>query len=319
MNDENMKKAMLSLVVPCLNEEEAAPIFYEESKKYIDKMISDGFIDSYEFIYIDDGSTDKTVEVIKSLKEKDASVHFVSFSRNFGKEAAIFAGLNKAKGDFVALMDVDLQDPPSLLPEMIPFLKSGEYDCAATRRTNRKGEPPIRSLFATLFYKIIRGLSGINIEDGARDFRLMNRTMVNAILQVSERNRFSKGIFAWLGFKTKYFEYKNVERSAGVTKWSFTKLFKYSLDGIIAFSTKPLAMASFFGIAAMLIAFGFIVFIIVRKLIFGDPTPGWASMVCILLLCSGMQLFCTGILGQYLAKTYIEAKDRPLYIIRNEE
>lgn len=273
----------------------------------------------YEIIFIDDGSSDKTLEEVKELSEKDKCVHYVSFSRNFGKEAAMYAGLKKAAGDYVVIMDVDLQDPPSLIPEMLSAVCSGEFDSAATRRTNRKGEPPVRSMFARLFYKLMRYFSDIDIVDGARDFRMMSRTMVDAVLSVSERGRFSKGIFAWVGFRTKYFEYKNVERSAGKTKWNFRKLFLYSLDGIVAFSTKPLVLASITGILFLFLSFLFIIFIIVRKVLFGDPTAGWPSLVCIILFVSGIQLFCTGILGQYLAKVYLETKQRPLYIAKDEK
>ena len=309
-----MNSCKLSVVVPCFNEQEAVPIFYNEVKKILVTLKAE-----YEIIFIDDGSSDKTLEEVKELSEKDKCVHYVSFSRNFGKEAAMYAGLKKATGDYVVLMDVDLQDPPSLIPEMLSAVCSGEFDSAATRRTNRKGEPPVRSMFARLFYKLMRYFSDIDIVDGARDFRMMSRTMVDAVLSVSERGRFSKGIFAWVGFRTKYFEYKNVERSAGKTKWNFRKLFLYSLDGIVAFSTKPLVLASITGILFLFLSFLFIIFIIVRKVLFGDPTAGWPSLVCIILFVSGIQLFCTGILGQYLAKVYLETKQRPLYIAKDEK
>ncbi|WP_307770979.1 glycosyltransferase family 2 protein [uncultured Treponema sp.] len=309
-----MNSCKLSVVVPCFNEQEAVPIFYNEVKKVLVTLKAE-----YEIIFIDDGSSDKTLEEVKELSEKDKCVHYVSFSRNFGKEAAMYAGLKKAAGDYVVIMDVDLQDPPSLIPEMLSAVCSGEFDSAATRRTNRKGEPPVRSMFARLFYKLMRYFSDIDIVDGARDFRMMSRTMVDAVLSVSERGRFSKGIFAWVGFRTKYFEYKNVERSAGKTKWNFRKLFLYSLDGIVAFSTKPLVLASITGILFLFLSFLFIIFIIVRKVLFGDPTAGWPSLVCIILFVSGIQLFCTGILGQYLAKVYLETKQRPLYIAKDEK
>lgn len=309
-----MNSCKLSVVVPCFNEQEAVPIFYNEVKKILVTLKEE-----YEIIFIDDGSSDKTLEEVKELSEKDKCVHYVSFSRNFGKEAAMYAGLKKATGDYVVIMDVDLQDPPSLIPEMLSAVRSGEFDSAATRRTNRKGEPPVRSMFARLFYKLMRYFSDIDIVDGARDFRMMSRTMVDAVLSVSERGRFSKGIFAWVGFRTKYFEYKNVERSAGKTKWNFRKLFLYSLDGIVAFSTKPLVLASITGILFLFLSFLFIIFIIVRKVLFGDPTAGWPSLVCIILFVSGIQLFCTGILGQYLAKVYLETKQRPLYIAKDEK
>lgn len=308
-----MNSCKLSVVVPCFNEQEAVPIFYNEVKKNTCN------IEGCEIIFIDDGSSDKTLEEVKELSEKDKDVHYVSFSRNFGKEAAMYAGLKKAAGDYVVIMDVDLQDPPSLIPEMLSAVCFGEFDSAATRRTNRKGEPPVRSMFARLFYKLMRYFSDIDIVDGARDFRMMSRTMVDAVLSVSERGRFSKGIFAWVGFRTKYFEYKNVERSAGKTKWNFRKLFLYSLDGIVAFSTKPLVLASITGILFLFLSFLFIIFIIVRKVLFGDPTAGWPSLVCIILFVSGIQLFCTGILGQYLAKVYLETKQRPLYIAKDEK
>lgn len=309
-----MNSCKLSVVVPCFNEQEAVPIFYNEVKKILVTLKAE-----YEIIFIDDGSSDKTLEEVKELSEKDKCVHYVSFSRNFGKEAAMYAGLKKAAGDYVVIMDVDLQDPPSLIPEMLSAVRSGEFDSAATRRTNRKGEPPVRSMFARLFYKLMRYFSDIDIVDGARDFRMMSRTMVDAVLSVSERGRFSKGIFAWVGFRTKYFEYKNVERSAGKTKWNFRKLFLYSLDGIVAFSTKPLVLASITGILFLFLSFLFIIFIIVRKVLFGDPAAGWPSLVCIILFVSGIQLFCTGILGQYLAKVYLETKQRPLYIAKDEK
>lgn len=309
-----MNSCKLSVVVPCFNEQEAVPIFYNEVKKILVTLKAE-----YEIIFIDDGSSDKTLEEVKELSEKDKCVHYVSFSRNFGKEAAMYAGLKKAAGDYVVIMDVDLQDPPSLIPEMLSAVRSGEFDSAATRRTNRKGEPPVRSMFARLFYKLMRYFSDIDIVDGARDFRMMSRTMVDAVLSVSERGRFSKGIFAWVGFRTKYFEYKNVERSAGKTKWNFRKLFLYSLDGIVAFSTKPLVLASITGILFLFLSFLFIIFIIVRKVLFGDPTAGWPSLICIILFVSGIQLFCTGILGQYLAKVYLETKQRPLYIAKDEK
>lgn len=249
-----MNSCKLSVVVPCFNEQEAVPIFYNEVKKVLVTLKAE-----YEIIFVDDGSSDKTLEEVKELSEKDKCVHYVSFSRNFGKEAAMYAGLKKATGDYVVIMDVDLQDPPSLIPEMLSAVRSGEFDSAATRRTNRKGEPPVRSMFARLFYKLMRYFSDIDIVDGARDFRMMSRTMVDAVLSVSERGRFSKGIFAWVGFRTKYFEYKNVERSAGKTKWNFRKLFLYSLDGIVAFSTKPLVLASITGILFLFLSFLFII------------------------------------------------------------
>lgn len=270
-----------------------------------------------EVIYIDDGSKDRTVEEVKKLHERDERVHLVSFSRNFGKEAGMYAGLEKSRGDYVVMMDVDLQDPPSLLPEMFHWIDEG-YDSVATRRVTRKGEPPIRSFFARRFYHLMKKISKTEIVDGARDYRLMKRQMVDAILSMQEYNRFTKGIFGWVGFKTKWLEYENVERVAGETKWNFWKLFLYSLDGITAFSTAPLMIASLVGVFFCVLAFVMIVFVIVRKLIYGDPVSGWASLVCIILMTSGVQFFCTGILGQYLAKAYLEVKRRPLYLVREE-
>ena len=309
---------LLSIVVPCYNEQEALPYFYKEICRVAEEMKSSHGAD-FEFIFVDDGSKDKTLSIARELHKQDARVRYISFSRNFGKEAGILAGLRAAKGDYVAMMDADLQDPPSLLPSMLDALLQEDYDCAATRRTDRKGEPPIRSFFARMFYKIINKMSDADIVDGARDYRLMRRRMVDAILALPEYNRFSKGIFGWVGFKTKWLEYVNVERVAGETKWSFWKLFRYSLEGIVAFSTAPLALASLMGIAFCALAFVMIVFIILRTLLFGDPTSGWPSLVCIIFLCSGVQLFCMGVLGQYLAKAYMEVKHRPVYIVRETE
>lgn len=309
---------LLSIVVPCYNEQEALPYFYKEICRVAEEMKSSHGAD-FEFIFVDDGSKDKTLSIARELHKQDERVRYISFSRNFGKEAGILAGLEAAKGDYVAMMDADLQDPPALLPRMLDALLEEDYDCAATRRTNRKGEPPIRSFFARMFYKIINRLSDADIVDGARDYRLMRRRMVDAILALPEYNRFSKGIFGWVGFKTKWLEYVNVERVAGETKWSFWKLFLYSLEGIVAFTTAPLALASLIGIIFCVLAFVMILFIIVRTLLFGDPTSGWPSLVCIIFLCSGVQLFCMGVLGQYLAKTYMEVKHRPVYIVRETE
>ena len=307
--------SLLSIVVPCYNEEENVSYFYEELLK------NQNFFDeceiSLEIIYVDDGSGDGTVAEVKKLREKDGRVHLVSFSRNFGKEAAIFAGLENAGGDYVVLMDADLQDPPSLLPEMFSYMEQG-YDSVATRRVSRKGEPPVRSFFARMFYKLIKKISRTEIMDGARDYRLMTRQMVDAIISMKEYNRFTKGIFGWVGFRTRWLEYENVERARGETKWNFWKLFLYSLDGITAFSTVPLMLASVMGVFFCVIAFLMIIFIIVRKLIFGDPVSGWPSLVCIILMTSGVQFFCTGILGQYLAKTYMEVKRRPIYLVREQ-
>ena len=306
---------LLSAIVPCYNEEANIADFYQEFIKnelfFMEKEIE------FELWYIDDGSKDGTVSEIKKHIEKDGRVHLLSFSRNFGKEAAIYAGLEKAKGDYVVFLDADLQDPPSLLPEMLGFLEQG-YDSVATRRVSRKGEPPVRSFFARMFYQLMKKISKTEIMDGARDYRLMKRQVVDAILSMQEYNRFSKGIFGWVGFETKWIEFENVERKKGETKWSFWKLFLYSIDGITAFSTAPLAFAAFMGVLFCLAAFVFIIFIIVRKMLFGDPTSGWPSLVCIISLISGVQLFCLGIVGQYLAKTYMEVKRRPIYLIKEE-
>ena len=310
-----IKMELLSVIVPSYNEEENIFDFYEEFMKNAPFFQSREL--DVEVIYIDDGSKDKTAEKVKELAARDARVHLVSFSRNFGKEAAIYAGLKKAKGDYSVLMDCDLQDPPALLPDMFRYIDEG-FDSVATRRVSRKGEPPIRSLFARMFYRIMNKISKTEIVDGARDYRLMKRQVVDAILAMAEYNRFTKGIFGWVGYETKWLEYENVERKKGETKWSFWKLFLYSLDGITAFSTVPLAVASFMGVLFCCLAFLMIVFTIVRKLIFGDPTSGWPSLVCIILLCSGVQLFCLGIVGQYLSKTYMEVKKRPIYLVKEE-
>ena len=307
--------SLLSVVVPCYNEEESVDLFYREMIKN-DPFFKEENIE-LEILYINDGSLDRTVEEVKKLHEEDERVHLVSFSRNFGKEAAMYAGLEKSRGDYVVIMDVDLQDPPSLLPEMFRYLKEG-YDSVATRRVSRKGEPPVRSFFARMFYRLMKKISKTEIMDGARDYRLMTRQMVDSILAMPEYNRFTKGIFGWVGFRTKWLEYENVERAKGETKWNFWKLLLYSLDGITAFSTAPLMIASVVGVMFCIVAFVMLVFVIVRKLIFGDPVSGWASQVCIILLTSGVQFFCTGILGQYLAKTYMEVKRRPIYLVKEE-
>lgn len=305
---------IISIVVPCFNEEDTIPLFYKTTLEVLKNMN----IKSYEFIFIDDGSTDNTLDVLHKLHNDDISVHFISFSRNFGKEAALYAGLSKADGKYIAVMDADLQDPPTLLPKMYEAIIKDGFDCAATRRITRKNEPIIRSLFARMFYKIMSKISSIPIMDGARDFRLMTKQYKNAVLSLCEKNRFTKGIFPWVGFNTKYFEYENIKRVAGKTKWSFWKLFLYSIDGIIGFSTKPLAFSAITGIFGILISFAFIIFIIIRKLIFGDPVQGWASLVCIILFVGGLQLFTIGILGLYVSKIYTEVKQRPLYIIKEE-
>ncbi len=308
---EKKKREKLSLVVPAYNEEEALPIFYREARK-VEEQLPQVEI---EYLFVDDGSVDGTMDVIRRLHEEDPRVHYVSFSRNFGKEAAIYAGLENAAGDYVAILDADLQDPPALLPEMLRIVTEEGYDCVGSRRVSRKGEPPIRSWFARMFYRIMNRISSADVVDGARDFQLMNRKVVSAILSMKEYNRFSKGIFGWVGFKKKWLEYENIERAAGETKWSFWKLLLYALDGIVAFSTMPLVIASVMGILFCVLAFAAIIFIIIRTLVFGDPTSGWPSMVCIIMLVSGVQLLCIGILGQYMAKTYLETKRRPLYLV----
>lgn len=306
---------LLSVIVPCYNEEENVPYFYEELMK-LTPFFEEKKLD-LELIYVDDGSKDGTVSEVKKLNEKDDRVKLVSFSRNFGKEAAIYAGFSKSKGDYVVMMDADLQDPPSLLPKMFRYIEEG-YDSVATRRVSRKGEPVIRSFFARLFYKLINKISKTDIVDGARDYRLMTRQVVDAILSIGEYNRFSKGIFGWVGFNTKWVEYENVERTKGETKWSFWGLFLYSIEGIIAFSTAPLAFASIMGVLFCVIAFVIIITIIVRSLFWQDPTSGWPSLVCIISMVSGVQLLCLGILGQYMSKTYLEVKHRPIYLIKEE-
>ena len=314
---EGVRKNMscLTVIVPCYNEEENVPLFYRELMENQDFFAERGV--ELELLYVDDGSGDGTVAAVRRLREEDGRVHLLSLSRNFGKEAAMYAGLEHAGGDYVVMMDADLQDPPSLLPEMFSWLEEG-YDSVATRRVSRKGEPPVRSLFARMFYRLMKKISRTEIMDGARDYRLMTRQMVDAILSMPEYNRFSKGIFGWVGFRTKWLEFENVERAKGESKWSFWKLFLYSLDGIAAFSTVPLMLASVMGVFFCVVAFLMIVFIIVRKLLFGDPVSGWPSLVCIILMTSGVQFFCTGILGQYLAKTYMEVKRRPIYLVREK-
>lgn len=301
----------ISVIVPCYNEQESIRLFYQEMCKVSDEMENE-----FEYIFVNDGSADDTLEIMKELADKDSRVKYISFSRNFGKESAIYAGFSKATGDYVVMMDADLQDPPKLLPEMMTYIRQG-FDSVATRRVTRKGEPPIRSFFARMFYKIINKISDVDIVDGARDYRLMTAQMKDAIVSMREYNRFSKGIFGWVGFKTKWLEYENVERVAGETKWNFWKLFLYSLEGIIAFSTAPLVFASLFGILFCCLAFIMILFIVVRTLAFGDPVAGWPSMVCIIFLIGGIQLLCIGIIGQYLSKTYLETKKRPKYIIKD--
>lgn len=302
---------LISLVVPCYNEEQSLPYFWEQTAAVMQQM---NYLD-FEVIFVDDGSRDKTLEVLRELAKSDSRVKYLSFSRNFGKEAAMFAGFEHAKGDYAAVMDADLQDPPALLAEMYRAITEEGYDSAATRRVTRKGEPPIRSFFARMFYKIINKMTDVEIIDGARDFRLMNRKFLNALLELKERNRFSKGLFGWVGFRTKWIEFENVERVAGETKWSFWKLFKYSIEGIVAFTTMPLTLASFIGFLLCMLALCSTVFIVVRKLLFGDPVSGWASTASIITFIGGIQLFFMGIFGQYLAKAYTEIKNRPIYIV----
>ena len=306
---------LISIVVPCFNEEESLPIFYKEICKIREKMKKEHQAD-FEIILVDDGSKDRTLQIMRQLANEDSGIRYLSFSRNFGKESAIYAGLKNTTGDYIAMMDADLQDPPELLLEMYEVLESGEHDCAGTRRMDRKGEPPIRSFFAHCFYKLINKMSKADIVDGARDFRLMTRQMTDAILEMGEYNRFSKGIFGWVGFRTKWLEYKNVERVAGNTKWSFCKLFLYSLDGIVAFSTAPLSIASVMGMLFLFVAFIMILVIIFKTLMFGEPVAGYPSTMCVMFFIGGLQLFSIGILGQYLSKTYLETKKRPIYIIK---
>lgn len=300
----------LSLIVPCFNEQAALPLFYDEVTRVLNTMQC-----AYEILFVNDGSRDETLAILKGFAEKDEHVTYLSLSRNFGKEAAMYAGFCNASGDYVAVMDADMQDPPALLPEMVKMLETGEYDSVATRRVNREGEPPIRSWFARRFYKLINRISDADIVDGARDFRLMKREMVDAIVAMGEYNRFSKGIFGWIGFKTYWLPYQNVERVAGETKWNFWKLLKYAFDGIINFSEVPLSIASWSGIGMAFVAAIMLVVIIIRRLCFGDPVAGWASTMCVIVFIGAIQLFCIGIMGQYLAKTYNETKKRPHYII----
>lgn len=305
-------KKLISIIVPAYNEEESIPYFYVEIKKIIKQM---SYI-NFEIIFINDGSKDKTLETIKEYVKLDKKIKYISFSRNFGKEAAIYAGLQKAKGDFVTIMDADLQDPPELLPQMYEYVTKEEYDMVATRRSSRTGEPPIRSFFSRQFYKLINKMSKVEMVDGARDFRFMTRKVVDSILQLQEYNRYSKGLFSFVGFETKWISYPNKKRVAGQTKWSFFKLFIYACEAIIAFSTVPLVLSALIGILFCLISFLMIIFIIIKTIIYGDPVSGWPSLVCIIFLVSGIQLFGIGIIGQYLSKTYLEVKQRPLYIIK---
>ncbi|MDY3796225.1 MAG: glycosyltransferase family 2 protein [Agathobacter sp.] len=306
-----MKK--ITVIVPCFNEQDALPIYYKEMCRVMHKMPEV----EIEMLFVDDGSTDRTLSVMKDLNSLDEKCKYLSFSRNFGKEAAIYAGLKNATGDYVAIMDVDLQDPPELLPQMYQILEEGEYDNVATKRSTRKGEPVIRSFLSETFYKCINKISKTEIVSGARDYRLMNRRTVDAVLEMSEYNRFSKGIFEWVGFRTKWLEFENVERSAGETKWSIRKLFTYSLEGIMGFSVAPLSFASVIGLLFCVLSFLMVIVIVVRTLVWGDPVAGWPSLVCIVFMVGGVQLLCTGIVGQYLAKTYLETKHRPIYILKD--
>ena len=310
-----MKKELLTVVVPCYNEQESISYFYEEIIKIAAQMKNVNF----EFLFVNDGSKDQTLKMIKDFSQKDKRIRYISFSRNFGKEAAMYAGLEYAKGDYVTIMDADLQDPPALLIEMYNTIINEGYDMVGTRRVTRKGEPPIRSFFARCFYKLINRMSKVEMVDGARDYRLMKRQVVDAILSLKEYNRYSKGLFSFVGFDTKWIEYENVKRVAGETKWSFWKLFLYALDGITAFSTVPLILAGIIGIVFCLISFVAIIAIIIKTLTVGDPTVGWPSLVCIIFFVSGVQLFCIGIMGQYLSKAYLETKHRPIYIIKETE
>lgn len=310
-----MKKQLLSVIVSCFNEQEAIPYFYEE----IDKISKEMNNLNFEFIFINDGSTDKTLDILDELSENDDRVKYISFSRNFGKEAAMFAGLEHSSGDFVTLMDCDLQDPPHLLKEMYRLITEETYDMVGTRRVTRKGEPKIRSFFARSFYKLINKISNIEMVDGARDYRLMTRQVADSVLSLKEYNRYSKGLFSFVGFKTKWLEYENEKRVAGESKWTFWKLFRYAIEGIVGFTTIPLSISSILGILLCFLSIIFMIFIIIKTLIYGDPVSGWPSLVCIILLTSGVQLLCIGIIGQYLAKTYLETKNRPIYIVKKKK
>lgn len=306
---------LISVIVPCYNEQEVLPLYYDEMNKIMAQMKSEHDDIEFELLFINDGSKDNTLKMLRELSEKDKRVRYISFSRNFGKEAGMYAGLENAKGDYVVIMDADLQHPPAFIPDMYNYVSNEGYDCATTRRVSRKGESKIRSWFAMKFYKIMNKISQTEIVDGAQDFRFMTRQMVDAILSMKEYNRFSKGIFSWVGFNVKYIEYENVERAAGTTAWSFWKLFMYSLEGIFAFSTAPLALASLLGVLSCLVAFIWIIVIIIKTLAFGESVQGFPTIMCAIFFIGGLQLFCTGILGQYLSKTYLETKNRPIYII----
>ncbi|MDO4295784.1 MAG: glycosyltransferase family 2 protein [bacterium] len=314
--EKKESRKLLSIVVPCLNEEAALPLFFEETQKVLVTLREQY---RYEMIFVDDGSKDGTLQVLRALAEKQQEVRYLSFSRNFGKEAAMYAGMEHAKGDYVVIMDADLQDPPALLPQMLQALEEEGYDSVATRRVSRQGEPPIRSFFARMFYKIINRMSDVDIMDGARDYRMMRRVMVDAILSMGEYNRFSKGIFGWVGYSTKWLPYENVQRVAGETKWSFWKLFAYSIEGIVAFSTVPLSIATVMGLFFCALSFFMVLVVIGKTLLFGDPVGGWPSLACMILFVGGVQLFCLGIMGKYLSKTYLETKKRPKYLLRETE
>ncbi len=315
---ELSKMELISVIVPCYNEEESLPLFYDEIIRVSSEMAVENDV-AFEYIFINDGSKDKTLEILRELHNKDERVRYVSFSRNFGKESAMYAGLKESKGDYVVILDADLQHPPKLIPQMYEYVKSGEYDCAGTRRISRKGEPALLSFFSRTFYKIINKISQTEIVDGAQDFRFMRRQMVNAILDMPEYNRFSKGIFSWVGFNTKYIEVENVERVAGKTTWNFWKLFLYSLEGIFAFSTAPLAIASFLGIIFCVLAIVMLIATVVKTLVVGESVSGYPTLVCLITLLGGLQLFCIGIVGQYISKMYMESKHRPIYIVKETE
>ncbi len=310
---------LLSIVVPCYNEQEVLPMFYEKINEIMGQMTQKYNELTYEIVFINDGSKDKTLEILRQYASSDKKIRYISFTRNFGKEAGIFAGLEASKGDYVVVMDADLQHPPEFLLEMYKYVSSGEYDCATTRRVDRDGESKIRSWFARKFYRIMNKISQTEIVDGAQDFRFMTRQMVDSILSMKEYNRFSKGIFSWVGFRVKYMEYKNVERAAGTTAWSFWSLFRYSIEGIVAFSTAPLAIASLLGIVSCILAFIMAICIVIKTLVFGESVEGYPTLACLILLLGGLQLFSIGILGQYLAKTYMECKNRPIYLIQETE
>ncbi len=310
---------LISIIVPCYNEEDVLPMFYEEIQKVMDQMKEEHEELTFELLFIDDGSKDKTLQILRKMSLQDSRVRYISFSRNFGKEAGMYAGLENSKGDFVVVMDVDLQHPPAFLPKMYNFVKDGEYDCATTRRVSREGESKIRSAFARLFYKIMNKISQTEIVDGAQDFRFMSRQMVNAILDMHEYNRFSKGIFSWVGFKTRYIEYENVERPAGTSSWSFWGLFKYSLEGIFAFSTAPLAISAVLGTLICALALILLIFFIIKACVVDEPDLRFLAAMCIMSLLAGLQLFSVGILGQYLSRTYLEVKHRPIYLMRENE